>query len=174
MAEQHGPLEREQYARMATEDHAAARTEALERIKIQYGIADATLKALMLANGGAMIALFTFIGNLMAKSAVPRMPFSTHALWVAFACFVAGLVTALICHGLAFMSQDRFFNQVMREAWRMQDAAVRGAPTQTSDLEMKLFRQGQLFYFGGLATSLVSVVCFATGCGFALSGVLIR
>ncbi len=169
-----GPLDEDGFARMAAEDHTSARAEALERLKFQNGIADAAMKALMLANGGALVALFTFIGNLMARSVSTRIAFASTQLWTAFALFVAGLIAALLCHICAFMSQDRLFNQTMREAWRTQDAAIRKVPTSIGEPEVKLFRQGSAFYLSGIVLSLVSVVCFAAGCGFALSGVLIR
>lgn len=167
------PLSPDDLARMASEDHAAARAEAGERLKFQNGIADAAMKALMLANGGAMVALFTFIGNLMAKAANGRIPFHTTSLWIAFACFVGGLVAALLCHICAFLSQDRFFKQTMQEAWRQQEAAIRKEATTISALELRLFRQGMTIYFAGIGLSLVSLTAFAVGCGFALSGVLI-
>lgn len=163
----------DELARLGTENHTAARAEAMERLKFQNGIADAAMKALMLANGGAMVALFTFIGNLMAKAANGRIPFDTHGLWIAFACFVGGLVAALVCHICAFLSQDRFFNQSMREAWREQEAAIRKEASKISPLELRLFHQGMTIYFAGIALSLVSVTAFVVGCGFALSGVLI-
>jgi len=163
----------DELARLAAENHTAARAEATERLKFQNGIADAAMKALMLANGGAMVALFTFIGNLMAKASNGKIPFDTQGLWVAFACFVGGLVAALLCHICAFLSQDRFFNQAMREAWRQQEAAIRKQPTEISALELRLFRQGMVIYLAGILLSVVSLVAFAVGCGFALSGVLI-
>ncbi len=167
------PLSDENFARIATEDHAAARAEAAERLKFQMSIADAAMKALMLANGGAMVALFTFIGNLMAKASAAKLPFSTQSLWVAFACFVGGLVAALLCHIAAFVSQDRFYNQSVREAWRTQEAAVRSVRTSISKVEMRIYRQGTTAYLVGIGLAVVSLVAFAVGCGFALAGVLI-
>jgi hypothetical protein len=167
------PLSDDNLARIASEDHAAARAEAAERLKFQISIADAAMKALMLANGGAMVALFTFIGNLIAKANTTKLPFSTNALWVAFACFVAGLVAALLCHIAAFISQDRFYNQAVREAWRTQEAAVRSARTTISKLEIRIYRQGTAAYLVGIGLAIMSLCCFAVGCGFALSGVLL-
>lgn len=161
----------EAWAKIAEGDLAAARADAAERVKAQLTIADAAIKALMLANGGAMIALFTFIGNPVARSPA-ALPFNTGRLWVAFACFVVGLTAALLCYVCAFVSQDRFYNQAMVEAWRQQGAWPRGAATMPDDRERGLNRQGVRAYAAGLMLALIGIAAFMIGCGFALSGVL--
>src|SRR3546814_9846485 len=49
-------------------DLAAARAEAAERVRNQMTLAEKSLSALMVANGGALIGMFTFIGNIAVKS----------------------------------------------------------------------------------------------------------
>lgn len=163
----------EAWAKIAENDLAAARADAAERVKAQLTIADATMKALMLANGGAMIALFTFIGNLVAKTS-GAIPFNTGRLWIAFACFVIGLTLALLCHVCAFLSQDRFFNQAMVEVWRQQDAWQRSMHTMPNEREVRFYKQGMTAYVGGIVLAFCSIIGFMLGCGFALSGVLTR
>ena len=163
----------EAWAKIAADDYAAARADAGERVKAQLSIADATMKALMLANGGAMIALFTFIGNVMAK-APGAVPFNTGRLWISFACFVVGLTAALLCHVCAFVSQDRFYNQAMVETWRQQEAVQRAVETAVTGREARLNRQGMIAYGAGLLLAIVAIIAFMVGCGFALSGVLVR
>lgn len=166
-------FQQEAARKIAAEDAAASRADAAERVKNQMSIADQTMKALMLANGGAMIALFTFIGNLVAGSAI-GVPFDRTKLWIAFACFVAGLVAALLCHLAAFASQDRFYNQSMHEAYRHQALAHGVEPTSTPEQIFGLYKQGMIAYAVGLALAAVSMVTFAVGAGFALAGVLIN
>lgn len=161
----------EAWSKIAEGDLAAARADAAERVKAQLTIADAAMKALMLANGGAMIALFTFIGNLVAKSS-PALAFNTDRLWVAFSCFVVGLTAVLLCYVCAFVSQDRFYSQAMAEVERQQGAWQRSLATMPDERERKLNRQGARAYAIGLTLALVAIVAFMTGCGFALSGVL--
>lgn len=158
--------------RIAEQDHTAARAEAAERIKNQMSIADATMKALLLANGGAMVALFTFIGNALAKAGGKPL-FDAASLWTAFACFVAGLVAALLTHALAFVSQERFYHTAMLEVWRAQRVAVTGEAEEPDARETQAFRFGQRAYVVAFTLAVVSVVLFAIGCGSALRGVLI-
>lgn len=161
----------EAWKKIAENDLAAARADAADRVKAQLTIADATMKALMLANGGAMIALFTFIGNLVAKSPA-ALPFNTARLWIAFTCFVVGLTTSLLCHVCAFISQDRFYNQAMVEVWRQQAAWQQGVPTMPDERESKLNGQGMIAYAVGILLAIIGIIAFMVGCGFALSGVL--
>ena len=158
--------------REAEQDYSGARADAAERVKIQTSIADATMKALLLANGGAMVALFTFVGNLVAKSS-KAVPFDPSRLWTGFFCFVAGLVAALLVHAFAFLSQDRFYNQSMLEAWRHQRTLIDGVVAEAGDGELAIYGQGKAFYAIAFLTAIVSIILFAVGCGFALRGVLI-
>lgn len=159
--------------RIAEQDYTAARAEAADRVKNQMSIADATMKALLLANGGAMIALFTFLGNLLAKSTA-KPAFDAGALWAAFSCFVAGLVLALLTHALAFLSQERFYYQAMDEVWRCQNTMVDGVIRDISDAERRANRWGNVAYAIAFVLAVGSIVCFAFGCASALRGVLIR
>ena len=158
--------------RVAEQDYAAARAEATDRVKNQMSIADATMKALLLANGGAMIALFTFVGNLVAKCAA-KPAFDTSALWTAFACFVAGLVAALLTHAFAFLSQERFYHQSMHEVWRNQAVMLTGEALDHTPVELRAYKFGQLAYCAAFVLAVVSIGCFTAGCAAALRGVLI-
>lgn len=158
--------------KVAEQDYAAARAEATDRIKNQMSIADATMKALLLANGGAMVALFTFVGNLIAKSSAKPL-FDAYALWTAFACFVAGLVAALLTHAFAFISQERFYHQSMHEVWRNQTMLLTGEAIDLTDPELRAVRFGQVAYSVAFVLAVASMICFAVGCASALRGVLI-
>lgn len=159
--------------REAEQDHTAARADATERVKIQASIADAAMKAMMLANGGAMVALFTFVGNVLTKGGSSGL-FNGAALRSAFACFVGGLVLALAAHVFAFMSQDRFYRQSIEEVRRSQRIRRNGEWETATQAEEKHNRRGNLAYVAGLVASVVSITLFSVGCWFALQGVLIR
>lgn len=158
-------------AREAEQEYNVAKADASDRVKNQMSIADATMKALLLANGGAMVALFTFVGNLVAKSS-KVVPFDPTRLWAGFACFVVGLVAALLVHAFAFLSQDRFYNQSMIEAWRQQTSMLTQVRSTPGEKELGMYRQGMAFYGIAFFIALISIALFAVGCGFALSGVL--
>ncbi len=167
-AEQDGAM----IVREAEQDYAVAVADATDRIKNQMAIADATMKALLIANGGAMVALFTFVGNLVAKT-TKAVPLDPTRIWIGFACFVAGLVAALIVHALAFLSQDRFYNLSMMEARRYQVSALTKVSSKVTEAELAVFGQGHAYYGLGFFLAIVSIVLFAVGCGFSLSGVLV-
>jgi len=163
----------EDLRREAEQDHTAARADAAERVKIQASIADAAMRAMMLANGGAMVALFTFVGNVMTKGGSAGL-FSGAELRSAFACFVGGLVLALAAHVFAFMSQDRFYRQSIEEIRRSQRIQRDGEWEAATRVEEIHNRCGNVAYVAGLVASLISITLFSVGCWFALQGVLIR
>jgi hypothetical protein len=162
----------EDIRREAQHDIDFARSEAIERLKNQMTFADAALKALLFANGGALVALFTFIGNAIGKGATAAL-FDGRQLWVAFACFVTGLTLALVCHLFAFLSQARFYNQALEELWRNQRVLRSGEVEPNSAGEIAAWRRGTHYFIAGIAFAIFSMTAFATGCGFALAGVLI-
>lgn len=150
----------------------AATKDAADRVKNQLAIAQEALKALLLANGGAMIALFTFIGNVLSRSAAVQ--FNASFLRWAFMAFVAGFVVDLLAYVLAFLSQDRFYYTTMAEVERLSRSILTDTVDTDQSAEIKHHRSGQRFYIVGLGLAVISVLCFATGCGFALAGVLVR
>ncbi len=145
--------------------------DAAERVKNQLAMAQEALKALLIANGGAMVALFTFIGNVLAKA--PATKFDAHILRWAFGLFVAGFVADLIAYVLGFLSQDRFYKQAIAEVERLSRSILADEPDRDQTKEAQLLARGQVFYLAGIAMAVLSVACFAVGCGFALSGALL-
>ncbi|UAK24177.1 hypothetical protein [Sphingomonas nostoxanthinifaciens] len=150
---------------------SAATADAADRVKNQLALAQEALKALLIANGGAMVALFTFVGNVLSRA--PTVRFDFHNLRVAFCLFVIGFTVDLIAYVLAFMSQDRFYNTSMAELERLRSAALIDQPILDQAKEFKLIGQGFGYYFCGLGLALVSVISFALGSVFALAGVLV-
>ena len=148
-------------------DLAAAITEGQERIRIQAVLAQKLLAALLLANGGALIALFTFIGN---SAVVIR----AGLLWAGFGAFVLGLVLALAAFVLAFLSQDRFYLTCHHEAERHRASLRAGIVQEDNSAEREAIAQGLRFYAVGVAIAVGSIVAFALGSGLALAGVLPR
>ncbi len=163
--------QKQRWRTMVQDQLAASATDAADRVKIQATIAADAMKALLLANGGAMIALFTFVGNVLAKA--PSVRFDFHDLRWSFGLFVSGFVVALITHVFAFFSQDRFFHQAIAEVERLTQSVLTDERVTDQTAERRAFKQGQTAYLLGLGAAIVSVLMFAVGCGFALSGVLI-
>src|SRR3546814_20929790 len=104
-------------------------------------LAEKSLSALMVANGGALIGMFTFIGNIAVKSP-NSMTFNAGLIWGGFSAFCAGVVLALIAHVAAFPSQDQFYRQSIHEVWRHQRSLLNDATVLSQMEELKHFRSG--------------------------------
>lgn len=138
--------------------------DAKIRLQAQIDFSQTAFKGLTLTNGGAIIALFTFIGNSSAK-------FDAQRIWWAFTMFVAGLVLNLLATVFAYSSQGFFMNTSLYDAYKAQDGAQGRAPHQYSSDDL---RNGRIAHGLAMIGVLFSIICFATGAGYALAGVLSR
>ncbi|WP_375282866.1 hypothetical protein [Sphingobium yanoikuyae] len=152
-------------------DLTAARAEIGDRLRNQMSFAEKAMAALMVANGGALVGLFTFIGNVVGKSDA-KLRFDTTLLWAAFACFALGVALVLTTHLFAFLSQVNFYNQAAHEMWRHQRTLAHGAIDEDRDDERRSFILGTRMMIVGIVTLLLSLFCFMTGSGLSLAGVL--
>ena len=152
-------------------DLAAAQNEMRERLRNQMSFAEKSMAALMLANGGALIGLFTFIGNVVGRAEAP-LAFRTGYIWSGFASFALGITLVLLTHLFAFLSQLQFYNQAAHEMWRHQRTLAQGAVHLDTDEEKKFFRQGDRYMRAGIAVLIGSLICFMLGAGLSLAGVL--
>lgn len=78
--------------------------DARERQTIAGDFAKSALNSLVLVNGGAVVALFSLIGQGAGSTFVKAMDMS--AIIVAFICFALGLALAAGTQILAYVSQD--------------------------------------------------------------------
>ncbi|BBD01834.1 hypothetical protein YGS_C1P3089 [Sphingobium sp. YG1] len=129
------------------------------------------MAALMVANGGALIGLFTFIGNVVGKSNA-KLNFDTTLLWSAFACFAGGVAMVLTTHLFAFLSQVNFYNQAAHEMWRHQRTLANDAVESDNSAEFRSYTLGTRMMVIGISTLLLALLCFVIGSGIALAGVL--
>src|SRR3954471_9041 len=86
---------------IAALDFEVAKADTLERLKFQADFAKVAWQSLSLVNGGAIVALFTFIGN--AKPTLDQ-----HLIWIGFECFAFGLAINIASVLCGFMSQAYF------------------------------------------------------------------
>lgn len=152
-------------------DLQAAREELVERLRNQMTFAEKALAAMMLANGGALIALFTFIGNTVGRSEAP-LKFNTAYLWGGFATFSLGVSLVLVTHFFAFFSQFNFYNQAGEELWRHQRTLRTNVYDTDRAAEEKENRRGNDHVSLGVGTLVGSLLCFIGGAGLSLAGVL--
>jgi hypothetical protein len=107
-------------------------TKANEIFKSMVGIATEGLKALLLVNGGAVVALLTFVGN---SETVAAGQFAVPA-----AAFLTGLVLCVIAFCSAYATQFHLYNEQPPE------------PKFPARSHMRFFKWTALF----VATSLIA------------------
>lgn len=158
----------EQKREIARLDYEILKADAAERLKYQVEFGQSIFRGLLLINGGAIIALFTFIANIVGK---PGMAIAVGRLWWAFSFFTAGLIFTILATIAAFYSQLFFAHTGMREAWSKQAEMV-GAEKSGFDSQTP-FAQGQLALIGVITSVFIALAAFIVGAGFALHGVLL-
>ena len=140
--------------------------EMVERMKIQTEFAHSVLRGLTLGNGGAIIALFTFIGNSNRS-----LPFEQQSIWCAFAIFIGGLTATFISAIGGYFSQSFYLVSTTYEAWSSQ-AEMLGNEQRWDHI--KPYNRGTIAEYTGVAAAFIGLACFAVGSCFALSGVLVN
>ncbi|PZU13798.1 MAG: hypothetical protein DI606_04320 [Sphingobium sp.] len=148
-----------------------AYADAADRVRFQASFAEKMLNALMVANGGAIVGLFTFIGNLAGKKDAP-IHVNAAPLWIAFACFVIGLALTLGAHILAFLSQQMFYFQAMDEVERYDRTLSMNELQTDRTSERANNARGNRYYATGLALAAAGIIFFVCRSGCALFGLL--
>lgn len=138
------------------------RDEMIHRLEVQNTLGQAALKSMMLANGGAIISLLTFIGN---KAGVH----DAHALKVAFGLFGAGLFSSLFAYTGAYFSQGMFMQHA---GFRMVDAQSKMGGGQPVEVPEKFDRWGKRLLYSAIASVIFSLLFFGAGIIASISGIL--
>jgi hypothetical protein len=149
-------------------DKESARIEIIERLKFQVSFAETMFRSLMLVNGGAIVGLFTFIGNLDQKNAAFGL--SPHSLWTAFTLFCCGLATALVSIAGAYFSQQFYYEVTHEELLMCQRYEATGEIGP--DERGKAHSRGGFAQIIGVSGAVASMLCFMMGAGVALSAVI--
>lgn len=149
---------------LAKLEHEQLKQEFSDRLRIQEGLGSAGLKSLILVNGGALIALFTFIGNVGSSGAIANVDH----VWIGFACFVAALAAAIAGQVTAYFMQAQYGVATTHEIWNAQSRIV-GKPAPYD--HRTPHSVGSAFMIATVVLVIASFVLFCTGAGFALSGV---
>lgn len=140
------------------QDYEAQTAEALARIQYQVDYSQTLLNALMVGNGGSIIALLTFIGNTGSKVEPAKMQ-------SAFILYAAGLALVFVAYMAAFFSQFFMYNAAQYMAWTAQ-ARAQG---RTSDYDVEgQGRWGNVAIAIGVFASLLSLGAFVWGSVSAL------
>lgn len=150
----------------------ASRSELLERIRFQASLAEKALAALMIANGGAIVGLFTLIGHLTAAGSA--LALNARCLWIAFIMFSLGVAAILLAYVMAFLSQERFYFATHLEGERHKRTLVNDEVCTDVGPENVRVMKGLKFYATGIVMAVVAIITFVAGAAFALMGVLPR
>lgn len=110
------------------------------------------LKMLALVNGGAAIAVLTYLGNLVTRSTIPPHP---SAIGPALLWYGGGLMATIVAFVVAYVTQLRLFRE---EADRRQGLKVR-----------RFHAAGVAF---GVVLALTAAAAFGVGCYQAAAALL--
>ena len=143
-------------------DYEASIKEASDRLRFQQEIGLAAVRSTLLVNGGAVVALLTFIGNTQGR-------FDDADLRRAFTFFCVGVVASLLSMWTAYIGQEWLSNMRTSIAWNYQEN-MRGKPP-AHDFE-KERKSGWILMAISSAFVLTGVVTFIAGAFAALGGIL--
>lgn len=147
-------------------DYENLTADVADRLKLQGELAQAIFRGLTLVNGGAIIALFTFVGN-------SEHEFDATRIWWAFGSFVAGLALTLLAVMAAFRSQSCYMKSSQYEAWDNQRAWLDLPPRKDGGNDYrKEYRLGEIAEYVAIGAVACGLIAFVIGSGFALTGVL--
>jgi hypothetical protein len=151
---------------IAALDFELAKADLLERLKFQGTFSETAWRSLTLVNGGAIVALFTFIGN--AKPSIEES-----LLWWGFGCFVLGLALNNLSIMGGFFAQAYFMKSSISDAWNKQAEMHGLAPQHATQYasEMRTGERWEVFAIGGCVLSLVA---FIAGAALSLAAVTMK
>jgi hypothetical protein len=79
----------------------------VETFKGLINLSIEALKALLLINGGAAVAILAYLGNLASRPSVARLPDVKNAL----VCFAGGVFATALAFIVAYFTQYRLYNE---------------------------------------------------------------
>jgi hypothetical protein len=150
------------YRELALKEADRRWKDASELLKYATDYAQAGLKGLFLANGAAIIALLTFIGNTKEPE------FDPLGIWWAFAWFTFGLVAVLATNILGYVSQASYMNAILSSS-RQADAAAyeTGHSFDSGPAEQRANRAE----YAGIGMAISSLILFVSGAFVALDAI---
>ena len=135
--------------------------EASSRLQYQMDLAQSLLRALTLGNGGAILALLTFIGN--TDAAVDQSN-----IWWAFLFYGVGLVSVFSGYIAGFFSQQCFYVSTLCQAWNAQ-ATYTGQVGEHDYLTP--YKRGNIALGLAIVSAVLGLIGFIAGSLFALAAI---
>lgn len=143
---------------IALDDYRAYIAEGAERTRFQVDYSQSTLRNLQLVNGGAIVALLTFLGN-------NDVAFNFRGIWWAFVWFGCGLFSSLAAYLGAFFSQHFYMQVTYLQAW---NAQLRARGLQEKYEIQSDHKRGNVALACGVSLAVLSLVFFIIGAFVAL------
>lgn len=143
-------------------DFEYEREEVLHRLEAQNQLGQAALKSMMLVNGGAIIALLTFVGN---KGTVAN---ACAVKW-GMGLFGAGLFFALFAYFGAYFSQA---DAMLTAAYRVRNAQSQMAGGEGVEPPPIHERRANVLLFSAVGCVLLSLLLFGAGAIATMNGIL--
>jgi len=125
------------------------------------------LRSLFILNGGAIVGLFTFIGNIK-NQAGSLVKINMHLLFIGFGIFSFGLLLAIFSCLFAYFCQSAINSRDFMRAYNMYKKMVEHSDPQGD--ESGLIKAADSWQIAGIVSALGSAACFALGAGLALFG----
>jgi len=148
-------------------DYETLKAEEAQRLGFQHDFSQAALKSAVLVNGGAIVALFTFLGN-------DKTVINPEWLFAAFGCFAFSLACGLAAYLGAFLSQGFYMNMVAYRATASRNAMAALANEDGHDTKEKRHeRLGDISIRSAIGASVLSLVGFVGGSFCTLMGLVL-
>lgn len=157
-----GPDEDER--KIAALDQTFFQSSAMIRLESISNFAQSLWKSLMIVNGGAIVALFTVLGN-------SDLTVDKFWLWRAFFIFAIGLGATLISNLGAYVTQSAYWQQDMSSAWNAQEQMHGRQPRWEKEVD-RSSSLGAMFEWSALGSAILALIAFLVGSWCALNAVV--
>ncbi|MFA7506363.1 MAG: hypothetical protein WCZ28_16815 [Burkholderiaceae bacterium] len=136
--------------------------DAANRVRWQHEFSLAGIRTLVLINGGAIIALLTYLGQAGTRLSAERLEAS-------FFAYVVGLVATVVAYLLAYYSQGAALNAAFAQAQVLLGLAhdEESIAKLQKGAESAL-RQGRRLILGAVISAVIGLTGFVIGSGFAM------
>ena len=148
--------------KIAVEEYKVNTQEAMERLRYQFDFSQSGLRNLQIVNGGAIVALLTFIGNGSER-------IDPNSVFWSFLWFSLGLAASLMSYFAAYLSQSHYMNLAFHRAWDAQHRAEGSEARFPADDHE---RNGDRAIMASMALASASLLVFVVGAFVAIEGLI--
>ena len=149
-------------AELAAKEADRFRSAAADRLKLANEYAHGALKGLFVANGGAIIALLTFVGNTKTRIS------ATSDLRCGFQLFSLGLAAVLMAYVAGYVSHA-FYMQAEFNLSAQEDSKAYQTGEQFTHQAQE--RRGSCAEYTGIGLAVLSLIMFVCGAFAALDAI---